>query len=61
MGKFFIVFFALALIALAPLLSIWSVNVLFSTDIPYSIATWVASMWLIILVGSAGGGTSHDK
>jgi hypothetical protein len=33
-----------------PLLSIWSVNVLFSTDIPYSITTWIASMWLTVLI-----------
>ena len=50
MEKFWIMFFILAFIAFVPLLSIWSVNVLFLTDIPYSITTWIASMWLTILI-----------
>ena len=50
MGKFFIMFFTLALIILVPLLSIWSVNALFSTGIPYSTTTWIASMWLTFLI-----------
>jgi len=50
MEKFWIVFFILAFITFVPLLSIWSVNVLFLTDIPYSITTWIASMWLTILI-----------
>ena len=50
MGKFFIMFFTLALIIIVPLLSIWRVNALFSTGIPYSTTTWIASMWLTFLV-----------
>ena len=49
MKIFFIVFFILAFIAF-PLISIWSVNVLFLTDIPYSVTTWIASMWLTVLI-----------
>jgi hypothetical protein len=43
----FLIFFMFAFI---PLLSIWSVNVLFLTDIPYSITTWIASMWLMTVL-----------
>jgi len=50
MEKFLIMFFVFAFIIFVPLLSIWSVNVLFLTDIPYSITTWIASMWLTVLI-----------
>ena len=50
MEKFLIMFFVFAFIIFVPLLSIWSVNALFSTGIPYSTTTWIASMWLTFLV-----------
>jgi len=46
MEKISIVFFIL----IFPLISIWSVNVLFLTGIPYSFTTWIASMWLTFLI-----------
>lgn len=37
----------LALLAFAPLVSIWALNTLFPTlNIPYNIATWFAALWL---------------
>jgi antibiotic biosynthesis monooxygenase (ABM) superfamily enzyme len=41
----FILFMAL-LIGLGPLATIWSMNLLFNTQIAYSFWTWLAMVWL---------------
>jgi hypothetical protein len=35
-----------ALAILAPLVSIWSINTVFSLNIAYTFSTWFASFWL---------------
>jgi hypothetical protein len=37
-------------IIFVPLFSIWSINTLFLQDIPYNMLTWLASMWLTLLL-----------
>jgi hypothetical protein len=36
---------------LVPLMTIWSLNVLFHLNIPFAIDTWIAASWLGGLVG----------
>ncbi len=50
-----ITFFFVALVALGPLLTLWSINTLFGLTIPYTLKTWFATLWL---VGAAGVSTS---
>lgn len=45
--KFFaLVLFLIAVIIFAPLLTIWSLNTLFSLGIAYTIWTWAAVVWI---------------
>jgi hypothetical protein len=48
--KIWIVFVGLVSIIFVPLFSIWSINTLFLQDIPYNMLTWLASMWLTLLL-----------
>lgn len=41
-----------ALIILAPLFSIWSLNTLFGTGIEYTLETWFAAFWVNLLTYS---------
>lgn len=44
---FFMIVVTLALLLLAPLFTIWSLNTLFPVlAIPYNFFTWVAALWL---------------
>ncbi len=49
-----IILFAILVVWLAPLASIWSINTLFGTTIPFTFDTWVASL----LLGSVVSGQS---
>jgi hypothetical protein len=51
---------AVAAVVLFPLAFIWSLNVLFSLTIPFTISTWVASFLLLSLF-SAGKVISFNK
>lgn len=52
MSKFaLIVGFILLVMWLAPLASIWSINTLFGTTIPFTFDTWAASLILGSVVG----------
>lgn len=46
-----IVIFAGLVLWLAPLASIWSINTLFGTTIPFTFSTWAASLILGSVVG----------
>lgn len=46
--------FFVALIAIVPLLTLWSLNVLFGLAIPYTLKTWFASLFLSSVVASSG-------
>lgn len=52
LGKLLLIVVALAVIVLFPFAFIWSLNVLFSLTIPFTISTWVASFVLIVLFGA---------
>jgi hypothetical protein len=52
LGKLLLIVVALAVIVLFPFAFIWSLNVLFSLTIPFTISTWVASFVLIALFGA---------
>jgi hypothetical protein len=59
MKYFLIVLAVIALIAIGPLLTIWSMNVLFpALAIPYSLETWAA---IIILGGVFKSNVSNSK
>lgn len=48
-----LLFMAVALvlvIVFAPFLTIWSLNTLFVLNIPYTLLTWVAIIWLQLLL-----------
>lgn len=49
----------IGLVLLTPFLSIWAVNTLFGTSIPFNLATWCASLILSGVV--SGGGVSFRK
>jgi hypothetical protein len=40
----------LALVVVGPFFTIWSLNTLFSLEIPYSFSTWIAVNWLLFLL-----------
>jgi hypothetical protein len=46
------------LIIVSPLLSIWALNTLFSLSIPTNIWTYLATLWLHIVIG---GSMSYKK
>jgi integral membrane sensor domain MASE1 len=48
-GLIFIVI--VALVAAVPLMTIWSINVLFGMGIPYNLSTWASSWWLGFIFG----------
>jgi hypothetical protein len=52
LGKLLLIVVALAVLVLFPFAFIWSLNVLFSLTIPFTISTWVASFVLIALFGA---------
>ena len=59
MKYFLIVLAVIALIVIGPLLTIWSMNVLFpALTIPYSLETWAA---IIILGGVFKSNVSNSK
>jgi hypothetical protein len=56
--------FLLALAAVfifSPLVTIWAVNVLFDTGIPYTARTWAAAFILIITVNYQRGATREHR
>jgi hypothetical protein len=42
----FWIVFLIVLLTFAPFLSIWSINTLFGTMIPYTWQTWLAMVWI---------------
>lgn len=52
LGGLLLIAVAVAAVVLFPLAFIWSLNVLFSLTIPFTISTWVASFVLIVLFGA---------
>ena len=46
----------IAVIVFGPFGAIWSLNVLFSLSIPYTLKTWAASFFLFGLIGYSTGG-----
>ena len=52
------VILVLLMLALGPIITIWSLNTLFGLSIPTNIATWFAALWTSILVGSAAARSS---
>lgn len=49
MTNFSIVIFLILLVAFAPIASIEAVNLLFGTNIPITLTTWLASFWLTLV------------
>lgn len=45
-----IVLIAILVIVFFPFVTIWSLNTLFSLDIPYTLSTWFATVWITLLV-----------
>lgn len=45
-GIFGVILFMIALIGFGPLLTVWSLNLLFNTTIAYSFQSWLAMVWL---------------
>lgn len=41
-----IVLVLIALLIFSPVITIWSLNTLFGLAIPYTLATWFATVWL---------------
>ena len=48
-GIFGVILFMIALIGFGPLLTVWSLNLLFNTTIAYSFQSWLAMVWLSIV------------
>lgn len=63
MSKIVVVLVALivVIIAVAPLLTIWALNTLFSTGIEYTFWTWLAALILVGIVGSRAASSSKGK
>ena len=43
-----LILLGLALIFVGPIFTIWSVNTLFGTEIPYDFKHWIAIVWLTV-------------
>ena len=41
---------AVALFLLSPLVTIWALNLLFATAIPFTLSTWFATVWITALL-----------
>ena len=41
--------FVIAAVTLGPLVTIWSINTLFTLTIPYTLETWGAVVWLTMV------------
>jgi len=53
------IFFAaciITIIILAPILTIWALNALFTLGIPISFTTWASTLWLASFFTFAGSG-----
>lgn len=48
---FLLIIVLIAIIVFSPFLTIWSLNTLFSTGIPYTFWTWAAILWLQGMLG----------
>jgi hypothetical protein len=49
------ILFAVVILIVSPLITIWSINTLFHTNIPTNVWTYLASLWLTgIVAGGAG-------
>jgi len=46
----FIFLLILFAVVFSPLISIWSLNTIFTTNIAYTFETWAATVWLTILI-----------
>jgi hypothetical protein len=47
-----------ALVIISPMLTIWSINTLFGTNIDLHFTTWSAALWLMACVG---GGAAYGR
>lgn len=47
---FGIIFTILILISIGPIFTIWSLNTLFSLNIPINFYTWVSMAWLLLIL-----------
>lgn len=51
----------MTLFLLIPFATIWSINVLFVLEIEYTVWTWLAMSWLLIILGSLCTTASKKK
>lgn len=57
-----IVIFIGTWVVMAPIVTIWSLNALFSLEIPINLGTWFAVIWLVFLLKEAPFNASkNDK
>ena len=59
LGWVVLIIFIILIILVSPIISIWSLNTLFKTDIPTNLWTYLATLWLTGLI--AGGGVNKKK
>ena len=52
---FFYILFIIVVLIVSPLITIWSINTLFHTNIPTNVWTYLASFWLTGIVASGAG------
>ena len=48
-SKVVLILILLGVFIVSPLVTIWSLNTLFSLTIPYTVATWFATVWLSLV------------
>lgn len=53
--------FIVGMVIFFPIITIWSLNLLFGLSIPYTIYTWLATWWLAGIVGSKISGLKGKK
>ena len=47
-----VILFFIVMLVLGPILTIWSLNLLFGLSIPVTIKTFFATMWLCMVLGA---------
>ena len=54
-----LILFLVAIIVLAPLVTIWALNTVFGLGIAYTFWTWLGTLWLQGIIGGAVAATKR--
>lgn len=56
-----VILFAVVMLIMGPIFTIWSLNLLFGLAIPVTFWTWLSMFWLCMVVGGAFKASASNK